>query len=89
MDVLMIETTSYLLTFQAYDGDPLPRMICHKCLFKVNQSYEFHMMALDSYERLKTHLLPLKHVPEVQQYLDRAEHLQKSVVCICFNFGAL
>ncbi|KAJ1521854.1 hypothetical protein ONE63_002200 [Megalurothrips usitatus] len=71
-----IEACLQLVT---YDGDPLPRRICHKCLYKINQTYEFRTMALESYERLKSHLLPLKHVPEVRQYLEKANCLQKHI----------
>ncbi|KAJ1522326.1 hypothetical protein ONE63_002621 [Megalurothrips usitatus] len=74
-----IEACLQLVT---YDGDPLPRRICHKCLYKINQTYEFRTMALESYERLKSHLLPLKHVPEVRQYLEKANCLQKHC-CEC------
>lgn len=72
------------LHFQTYDGDPLPRKICHTCLFKVTQTYEFRNMALQSYEKLKSHLLPLKHTTTVKQYLEKSDELQRSVSM--FNF---
>ncbi|XP_034250342.1 zinc finger protein 197-like [Thrips palmi] len=66
------------LQLKSYDGDPLPTKICHKCLYKIDQAYEFRTMALNSYERIKSHLLPLKHVPNVEEYLLKAGHLQMS-----------
>ncbi|KAK3911442.1 Zinc finger protein 354A [Frankliniella fusca] len=71
-----IETCLQIVT---YDGDPLPRRICHTCLYKVNQLYEFRSMVWASYERLKLKLLPLHHVPEVQTYLEKANNLQKTL----------
>lgn len=69
----------FMFLLQTYDGDPLPTKICHKCLYKVDQAYEFRNMALNSYERIKSHLLPLKHVPDVEQYLLKAGLLNRTV----------
>lgn len=71
-----IETCLQLVT---YEGDPLPRKICHTCLSKVTQMYDFRSMVWASYERLKPKLLPLHHVPEVQKYLLKADSLQKKL----------
>lgn len=56
-----------------YVGDPLPKMICHKCLFKLDSAYDFRLMCLDTNSILKKKLLTMTHVAEVKEYLNNLE----------------
>jgi hypothetical protein len=58
---------------QIYVGDPLPKMICHKCLCKLDIVYDFRHKCLEANAALKRQLLTLMHMAEVKQYLDCLE----------------
>jgi hypothetical protein len=68
----------YLL--QVYVGDPLPKMICHKCLYKLDTVYDFRHKCLEANAILKKQLLTLTHMAEVKQYLDSLENGSASCV---------
>ncbi|KAJ9584828.1 hypothetical protein L9F63_020825 [Diploptera punctata] len=54
-----------------YSGDPLPKMICHKCLYKLDTVYEFRQKCLEANVTLKNELFSMRHVPEVKHYLSK------------------
>jgi hypothetical protein len=67
------ELWSLCYILQIYFGDPLPKMICHKCLYKLDVMYDFRLKCLEANTTLKAQLLTLMHIPEVKQYLDSLE----------------
>jgi hypothetical protein len=58
---------------QIYVADPLPKMICHKCLYKLDTVYDFRHKCLEANAALKKQLLTMAHMAEVKQYLDNLE----------------
>ncbi|XP_069684637.1 zinc finger protein 665-like [Periplaneta americana] len=56
-----------------YVGDPLPKKICHKCLFKLDTVYDFRHKCLEANNILTNQLQNLKHINEVKQYLEKLE----------------
>lgn len=51
----------------------MPKMICHKCLFKLDNVYEFRLKCLQANDKLTTKLKTIQHVPAVQLYLSKLE----------------
>jgi hypothetical protein len=62
-----------LCLLQIYVADPLPKMICHKCLYKLDSVYDFRRKCLEANAVLKKQLLTMTHMAEVKQYLDSVE----------------
>lgn len=62
-----------LCLLQIYVADPLPKMICHKCLYKLDTVYNFRHKCLEANAVLKKQLLTMTHMAEVKEYLDALE----------------
>nr|CAD7256356.1 unnamed protein product [Timema shepardi] len=64
-----------------YEADPLPEMICHKCLFKLEEAYDFQQKCMEVNATMLRHLQPFSQQRSVQQYLALAgrHHRQNSL----------
>lgn len=59
--------------------DPLPKSICHKCLFKLETTYEFRELCLQSNEFLKSRLLLDTNDPQVLEYCNSLKRTHETL----------
>lgn len=56
-----------------YETDPLPKLICHRCLYKLDQNYEFRSDVFSAFQQLKKALSLRRSDPVIDRYLSIVE----------------
>ncbi|XP_047114426.1 zinc finger protein 271-like [Schistocerca piceifrons] len=56
-----------------YETDPLSKLICHRCLYKLEQSYEFRCDVFSAFQQLKKAMNQKRSDPVIDKYLSIVE----------------